>query len=302
MQSAAESLFFPAAQRVTIAMAGALALILAVERHHLRELTHRVLFVRWRTWAVTAPIFGFAAMGPRGAGLALVMALSLQGMREYAAMLELPKSYRYALYAAGLASAPIAIASLTAWRAMPPLLLIGATLAPLLMQDVGQGVRHLAYSALGFAYIPWLLTYFLLIQRHVDGGPGILLAIGTAIAASDVFAFCAGRFAGRHPLAGRVSPSKTWEGVAGNLAGAYAGFMLMSFALPSSLSPVVRWILPAVVAAGCVWGDLVESLIKRQAGVKDAGSWLPGFGGILDRIDSMLFVLPLAYTVLVVWG
>ena len=91
------------------------------------------------------------------------------------------------------------------------------------------------------------------------------------------------------------------EGVAGNLAGAYAGFMLMSFAVPASLPPAVRWILPAVVAAGCVWGDLVESLIKRQAGVKDAGSWLPGFGGILDRIDSMLFVLPLAYTVLVVW-
>ena len=302
MQSAAESLFLPAAQRVTLALVGALGLIVAAERHNLRDLTRRVLFVRWRTWAVTAPIFGFAAMGPQGAGLALVMALSLQGMREYAALVALPKPYRYALYAAGLASAPIAVASLTAWRAMPPILLIGATLAPLLMQDVKEGVRHLAYAALGFAYIPWLLTYFLLIQRHVDGGPGVLLAIGTAVAASDVFAFCAGKFAGRHPLAGRVSPAKTWEGVCGNLAGAYAGFALMSFALPGDLSTPVRWLLPAVVAAGCVWGDLVESLIKRQAGVKDAGSWLPGFGGILDRIDSLLVVLPLAYTVLVVWG
>jgi phosphatidate cytidylyltransferase len=60
-------------------------------------------------------------------------------------------------------------------------------------------------------------------------------------------------------------------------------------------------VLPLVVAAGCVWGDLVESLLKRQFGAKDAGSWLPGFGGLLDRIDSLLVALPLAYTVLVLW-
>jgi phosphatidate cytidylyltransferase len=223
-------------------------------------------------------------------------------MREYAALVGLPKPYRLALYAAGVASAPIAAWNLTLWRAMPPILLIAATMAPLAMQDVKEGVRNLAYAALGFAYIPWLLAYFLLIREHVAGGNGILLAIGTAVAVSDVAAFCAGKFAGKHPLAARVSPAKTWEGVAGNLVGAYAGFLLMSFALPAGLNPVVRWVLPAVVAAGCVWGDLVESLMKRQAGVKDAGSWLPGFGGLLDRIDSLLVVLPLAYTVLAVWG
>ena len=302
MPSAAEALFVPAAQRITIALASALALIVAAEHRHLREIGRRVLFVRWRTWAVTAPIFGFAAMGPLGAGLALVMALSFQGMREYAALTSLPRPYRIAMYAAGLASAPIAMWNLTAWRAMPPILLIAATLAPLVMQDIQQGLRHLAFAALGFAYVPWLLAYFLLIREHVEGGHGILLALGTAVAVSDVAAFCVGKAAGRHPLAGRVSPAKSWEGVAGNLAGAYAGFALMAFAIPASLNPVVRWVLPAVVAAGCVWGDLVESLIKRHAGVKDAGTWLPGFGGVLDRIDSLLVVLPLSYTVLVVWG
>lgn len=302
MPSAADTLFVPAAQRVTIALVSALALIVAAERHHLREIGRRVLFVRWRTWAITAPIFGFAAMGPTGAALVLVTVLSFQGMREYAALTGLPRSYRLALYAAGVASGPILLWNLTAWRAMPPILLIAATLAPLVMQDVQQGVRHLAFAALGFAYVPWLLAYFLMIREHVDGGQGILLALGTAVAVSDVAAFAAGKAFGRHSLAGRLSPAKTWEGVAGNVVGAYAGFLLMSFALPATLSPVVRWLLPAVVAAGCVWGDLVESLIKRYAGVKDAGSWLPGFGGILDRIDSLLVVLPLAYTMLVVWG
>ncbi|TMK17132.1 MAG: phosphatidate cytidylyltransferase [Actinobacteria bacterium] len=302
MPSAADALFLPAAERVFVALAGALVAIVAAERKHLRELGGRVLFVRWRTWAITAPIFGFAAMGPAGAAVGLVAALSLQGMREYAALIGLPKPYRIALYVAGVASVPVAATNLTLWRAMPPILLIGATLAPLAMQDVKEGVRHLAFAALGFAYVPWLLTYFLLVRQHVDGGRGILLAIGTAVAMSDVAAFCSGRVVGRHRLAAQLSPAKTWEGVAGNLAGAYAGFALMGFALPAGLNPVVRWTLPAVVAAGCVWGDLVESLIKRHAGVKDAGSWLPGFGGLLDRIDSLLVVLPLAYTVLVVWG
>ena len=123
-----------------------------------------------------------------------------------------------------------------------------------------------------------------------------------AVAMSDVVAFVAGRMAGRHPLAKRLSPAKTIEGVVGNLIGSYLGFTLMSFAVPASLNVAVRWALPAVVAIACVWGDLLESLLKRQFGVKDTGTWLPGFGGLLDRIDSLLIVLPLAYTVLVVWG
>jgi phosphatidate cytidylyltransferase len=302
MFSPADELFAPAAQRVSLALVGGLGLVVVAERRHLRDLTRRVLFVRWRTWAITAPLFGAAVMGPRSLAVAFVSALSFQGMREYAHLVDLPRPYRGALYAAGLASAPIAAWSLTVWRGMPPVLLVAATLPPLLTQDVKNGVRHLAYAALGFAYVPWLLTYFLLVRDHVTGGKGILLALGTAVAISDVAAFCAGKLIGRRPLARALSPAKTWEGVAGNLAGAAIGIALMGFAIPSSLNPAVRIALPFVVALGAVWGDLLESLLKRQFGAKDAGSWLPGFGGLLDRIDSLLLVLPLAYTVLVVWG
>ncbi|MDQ3645577.1 MAG: phosphatidate cytidylyltransferase [Actinomycetota bacterium] len=297
-----DELFVPAAARLSVALVGALGLIVTAERHHLREIHTRVLFLRWRTWALTAPLFGAAAMGPLPFAVVLIAALSFQGMWEYARLTELPASYRRALYVAGLLSAPVAAMSMTVWRAMPPVLLIAATLAPIAMQDVRDGFRHLAYAALGFAYIPWLLTYFILVREHVTGGPGVLLALGTAVAASDVFAFIFGTMFGRHKLAPRLSPNKTLEGAGGNVVGAYLGFGLMSFALPPELSLWVKYLLPAVVAAGCVWGDLVESLLKRQFGVKDAGTCLPGFGGILDRIDSLLIVLPLAYTVLVVFG
>ena len=295
-------LLVPAAVRLIAALAGGLALVILAERRHLRDLTQRVLFVRWRTWAISAPLFGAAAMGPVELAVAFVMAISFQGMREYAALVDLPRPYRTGMYVAGLFSVPIAVLSLTLWRGMPPVLLVAATLTPLLMQDVEEGVRHLAFAAFGFAYIPWLATYLLLIREHVAGGQQILLALGMSVAVSDVCAFATGKLLGRRPLAVRLSPGKTREGVIGNVAGSYLGFAIMSFALPGSLDPVVAWTLPAVIAAGCVWGDLVESLVKRQFGAKDAGSWLPGFGGLLDRIDSLLVVLPLTYTVLVLWG
>jgi phosphatidate cytidylyltransferase len=298
----ASDLFVPAAIRLILALAGGLSLIVVAERRNVRGVTKGVLFLRWRTWAFSAPLFGAAALGPVAFSVVFVMALSLQGMREFARLVELPAPYRRAMYGAGLVSAPIAMASISLWRAMPPILLIAATVTPLLMQDVEQGVKRLAYAALGFAYIPWLLTYLLLIREHVTGGAPILLALGMSIALSDVCAFAVGKLFGRHALARKLSPSKTTEGLIGNLAGAYLGFVIMSFALPAELNATVAWLLPLVVAIGCVWGDLVESLLKRQFSAKDAGSCLPGFGGLLDRIDSLLFVMPLAYTVLVLWG
>lgn len=300
MASVDSALFARSALTVSATLAGTLGLIVVAERHHLRELPRRVLFVRWRTWLLTAPLYGLAVVGGTWSSVLFVEVLAAVAIVEYARMTRLPAAYRNALLVAGLASAPVAAWSLTVWRAMPPVLLLAATLPPLLSQDVRNGVRHLAYAALGFAYIPWLLTYFVLVRDHVAGGPGILIALGVAVAMSDVGAFVAGKWFGRRLLASRVSPSKTWEGVAGNLAGALLAFTIMGFALPASLDPAVRWALPVVVAAGAVWGDLLESLIKRQFGVKDAGTWLPGFGGLLDRIDSMLVVLPLAYTLLVV--
>jgi len=76
----------------------------------------------------------------------------------------------------------------------------------------------------------------------------------------------------------------------------------MSFALPAEIRTFVTLALPLLVGVGALWGDLVESALKREFGVKDAGSWLPGFGGILDRIDSLLIVAPLSYYALKVLG
>ena len=126
--------------------------------------------------------------------------------------------------------------------------------------------------------------------------------MGLAVASSDVGAFVAGSSLGRHRMAPRISPSKTWEGGAGNFVGAYLAVALMGFALPGQTFWLLTLALPPAIALGGIWGDLVESAIKREFEVKDAGGWLPGFGGLLDRIDSLLLVAPLIFYFLTVIG
>ena len=133
-----------------------------------------------------------------------------------------------------------------------------------------------------------------LLDRHPRGGPGLLLALVLAVALSDVAAFTTGRLLKGPRLAPRLSPNKTWAGVLGNVLGAALGLALLGHLAPDA----PKALLIGTVGLGSVWGDLLESLLKRAAGAKDAGAWLPGFGGLLDRVDSLLVVLPLSYVVL----
>jgi phosphatidate cytidylyltransferase len=124
-----------------------------------------------------------------------------------------------------------------------------------------------------------------------SGQPALLLAVLGIVWISDSAAYFVGRRFGRRKLAPSISPGKTWEGVAGALAavGLYALAWL-------GLGAPGGWILPVLLGLAVVGmiGDLFESLIKRQAGVKDSGRLLPGHGGMLDRIDAPLAMLPLA--------
>lgn len=295
-------LLVPASTRMGVALGTGLGGVLVA--HGVRSarsatstrLADSTLFVRWRTWAVIAPVWLAAVVHPVATVL-LVVALSVIAVNEFARLTDLPQSHRAVLLAVALVSGPLAALDLTAWRAIPPLLLLLATLPALLTQDVERGAERLAFSALGVAYLPYMLSYLWLLREHTVGGPGVLLLVGVAVAASDVGAFVFGSTLGKRTpsLARRLSPNKTVGGVVGNLIG--AAVATVAFA-PLTTLPA-GWVLiglPPVVALGAVWGDLLESLLKRAAGVKDAGGWLPGFGGLLDRIDSLLVVAPLTYT------
>lgn len=133
--------------------------------------------------------------------------------------------------------------------------------------------------------------------READPSPWILLFVMGLVWVADIAAFFAGRKFGRNKLAPSISPGKTWEGVAGALLG-----VSVYVALVWSFSPYFshREVLPILLLAAWWWtglaviGDLFESAVKRQAGVKDSGALLPGHGGLLDRIDALTSTLPLA--------
>jgi phosphatidate cytidylyltransferase len=123
-------------------------------------------------------------------------------------------------------------------------------------------------------------------------GPGYVLFLFLLVWAADVGAYFAGRRWGQHKLAPAISPGKTWEGV----AGASAATLILALLGAALLDESVRWptfVVVCLITAGfSIAGDLFESMIKRQCGVKDSGSLLPGHGGVLDRVDSLTAAAP----------
>lgn len=119
---------------------------------------------------------------------------------------------------------------------------------------------------------------------------------------TDSGAYFIGTAAGRHRMAPRLSPKKTWEGTIGGWITGVAAALLLVPALLPNLSLLQAAVLGAVVSTLAPLGDLAESMFKRQCGVKDSGRLIPGHGGALDRIDSLLFVFPAVYWLSVIWG
>lgn len=134
-------------------------------------------------------------------------------------------------------------------------------------------------------------------------GPWALLAALALVWVADIAAYFVGRAIGRHKLAPAISPGKTWEGVAGAAAGGLLYvFLLMHYAnLPLPASPLSIALGTLLLVAVSIMGDLFESMIKRQAGMKDSSNLLPGHGGVLDRIDSLTSTLPMLVVLYGFW-
>jgi phosphatidate cytidylyltransferase len=128
----------------------------------------------------------------------------------------------------------------------------------------------------------------------VAGREAVLVLIGT-VALSDTAQYYAGRAFGRHPLAPRRSPNKTIEGAAGGFVVAPAALVAAGAAWLPGIAPVRLVLLGVLLVAAGMIGDLFESMLKRAAGMKDSSNLIPGHGGVLDRIDALLFAAPIFY-------
>ncbi len=152
-----------------------------------------------------------------------------------------------------------------------------------------RSVLDWGWTLLGVGYCGWLLSRLAALRQEPRGWEWVWLAMLTTFAL-DTAAYAVGRRWGRRRMAPRVSPGKTWEGAVGGLAGAVGASLVLGAVLGLGVAPVHLVMLGLLVGVVGQAGDLAESWLKRQAGVKDSGALIPGHGGVLDRVDSLLFV------------
>ncbi|MEO5699765.1 MAG: phosphatidate cytidylyltransferase [Casimicrobiaceae bacterium] len=264
-----------------------------------------MLATRILTAAVLVPLVlaGLFLLPPRGWGLATTLVIAIAAW-EWATLTALRGVPRGAFVAVTGASA-LALLWLPAfgfeggWPTLVVVLVCGAAttfwLAVVPFWLRGQWRMRSAFVAAAVGWVVLLATWVAIVAMQAQS-PWRVLAAMAVVWIADTAAYFSGRAFGRHKLAPAISPGKTWEGVAGAVLAValYAALLVASSsgALATAM-PVVGWVLLAVAVAGVsVCGDLFESLMKRQAGVKDSGRILPGHGGVLDRIDALLAAMP----------
>ena len=154
--------------------------------------------------------------------------------------------------------------------------------------------RNWAWMVAGAFYVGWMLSYWLNLRGLEGGRNWVYLGMFTTFA-NDTGAYFIGRAIGRHKLAPAISAAKTWEGAIGGLMSAIVAAVVIAIILPLTFQYWEIMLLGLLVSIFAQLGDLVESLLKRNMGVKESGKLLPGHGGVLDRFDSLIFVGPVVY-------
>jgi len=260
------------------------------------------IWLAYRGWLWMAPLaFGLVFLGrvPTVLGVGLV---SLLGLKEFARATGL---YRDWWHTGVVYLGILGITFLALWpdspeghpglfglfRVWPVYAIALILMIPILRNQVEGQLQRISLAIVGFVYVGWMFGHlaFLADSTHAYG---YLLYLLLAVQVNDVAAFTFGQLFGRHKLRPAISPNKTLEGSLGALAVSLALPWLLWFSFPH-FGPAQLLLTGLIVGVGGQLGDLSISVIKRDLGVKDMGSAIPGHGGVLDRIDSLIYTTPL---------
>jgi phosphatidate cytidylyltransferase len=179
------------------------------------------------------------------------------------------------------------------------LFVLGLCVRQLISRTNSSGIMAISTTLFGLMFVPWLLNFIQKINFFpgVDGRFYVLYFI-LVTKFSDMGAYLVGSLIGRHKMIPRISPGKTWEGFSGAILVSTAASLVFVHFLGdkmAGMNPLHAIILGVLLSSTAVIGDLIESLFKREAGMKDSGNFFPGIGGILDLLDSLLFNAPIMY-------
>ncbi len=258
----------------------------------------------YRAWLVMAPLALVVIFAGRVPFIIGVTLLAIFGFKEFARASGLYRDWWMtgAVYAgivtvgaASLMPHPRGLEQGTGWYgffvAVPVFAIALILLIPILRNRFRGELQRMSLGIVAFIYVGWMFGHLGFLANSVNAY-GYLCFIIFATEVSDVAAFTFGRIFGRHPLRDQISPKKTWEGALGALAVAMALPWLLRFSLPE-FGTTQLILTGLIVGIGGQLGDLSISVIKRDIGTKDMGASIPGHGGILDRIDSLIYVAPL---------
>ena len=160
--------------------------------------------------------------------------------------------------------------------------------------DMANSFSRASAIFFGYVYVPLLLSFLVRVHALPMGRNWVYISLAIAWC-GDTIAYFAGRFLGRHKLYPVISPGKTWEGAVGGLLGSFLGVLTLKLILFPELTVLGCAVIAIPGGILGQLGDLCESMLKRAVGVKDSGTIMPGHGGILDRIDALVFLLPYTF-------
>jgi phosphatidate cytidylyltransferase len=292
-----------------LALAGGLLLGAGVLLAVLRWGFHKNVQHAWKAylgWLVMAPLVFAVIFAGRVETIIFFTLVGMLGFKEFARATGLYQDWFMtgAVYLGIIAGAIVTLVTdpllgVPGWyglfMALPVYVIAAILVIPIVRNRVHGQLQMLALAIVGFVYFGWMFG-FLAFLANANHAYSYLLYLLFAVELNDVSAFTCGKLFGRHPLRSNISPKKTWEGSLGALA--------VSLILPWALSPTFPHfeardliLIGLIVGVGGQLGDLAISVIKRELGIKDMGATIPGHGGVLDRIDSLIYVAPLFFHV-----